>query len=206
MAFLEGLLWGLGLMVLVGPVFFTLLQATLRFGFKAGWAVAFGIVVSDLVCVILCKFGVESFLKDGSKVVYLGSVTFLLLLGMGLYYLLGKNVVKNTEISLTATDYLGYFVKGFLVNFVNPFVFFVWTSICSYAIHNFEGSLSNWYLFGVLIAIFGTDTLKVLFANKLKPLLDPQKLNLLYRGVGALLIIFAFVIVYRLMPYIKDLQ
>lgn len=201
MAFFEGLFWGLGLMFLVGPVFFTLLQATLHFGFKAGWAVAFGIVVSDIVCVILCRIGVEVFLKDSKNVLYLGAITFCLLLGMGLYYAFAKNIVKTTDVTLSATDYLGYFIKGFLVNFVNPFVFFVWTGICSYAVHHFEGSLSYWYLAGVLIAIFGTDTLKAAFANKLKSLLDVHKLGYIYKGVGILLIIFAFVVLYRLQPY-----
>lgn len=188
-------------MVLIGPVFFTLLQATLQNGFKAGWAVAWGIIASDIICLILCRLGVEVLLKDKANLLYFGAVTFLLLLGMGFYYLL-NNHIHIKEVKLKKSDYATFFAKGFLVNFVNPFVFFVWTGISSYAVHNFDAWGGYLYQFGVLIGIFTTDTLKVLFANYLKPLLNIDKLKYVYKVIGLVLIASAFVVVYRLGHYL----
>ena len=50
MAILTGILLGLGTMLFVGPVFFYLLKSTLESGFKAGIAVALGIILGDVIC------------------------------------------------------------------------------------------------------------------------------------------------------------
>jgi threonine/homoserine/homoserine lactone efflux protein len=64
MLFFEGYIVGLGMIVFIGPVFFLLLSISLHQGTKAGVATAFGIVISDLICVCLCYFGVTNFLND----------------------------------------------------------------------------------------------------------------------------------------------
>ncbi|MBQ0740572.1 LysE family transporter, partial [Aquimarina celericrescens] len=62
MYLLEGYAIGLGMIIFIGPVFFLLLHSSIQYGSKAGVAVALGIIFSDIVCVMLCYFGLSSFI------------------------------------------------------------------------------------------------------------------------------------------------
>jgi threonine/homoserine/homoserine lactone efflux protein len=95
------------------------------------------------------------------------------------------------NINLPALHHLSCFVKGFLVNFVNPFVFFVWIGVVTYE-KGLEASGCNalYYFFGVLLGILSTDLLKVFTARQIKNLLSPLVLHNLYRGSGIILIGF----------------
>ncbi len=201
MAFLEGFVLGLSMIIFIGPVLFTLLQAALQFGFKSGWAVAWGIIVSDVICVVLSKMGASVLLENKSYVWYIGIGGAVLLTGMGLNYLLNPNLSKKNEVKIKRSDYIGYFVKGFLVNFVNPFVFLVWIGVCTRGLTQYGDYYGNIYLSGVLLGIFSTDTLKALFAEKLGSILTPQHLAYIYKAVGVLLILFAGILMVRLYFY-----
>ena len=48
MAFIKGLLFGMGLMLAMGPVFFTVVQTSLQRGFKTAAIVATGVMLSDV--------------------------------------------------------------------------------------------------------------------------------------------------------------
>mgnify|MGYP003340062785 CR=1 FL=1 len=53
----KGVLAGLSMLLFIGPVFFTLLKSALQHGIKTGVSVAFGIFISDVICVnMLFKF------------------------------------------------------------------------------------------------------------------------------------------------------
>lgn len=185
------------MLIFVGPVFFTLLQAAFQYGFRSGFAVALGIFVSDAVCVFLCKMGADAFFTQETNHFWIGVAGGTLLIGMGINYLVNPNASKTTEIELSASDYVGYFIKGFLVNFVNPFVFIIWMGVSAKAIASFGNTDANIFLTAVLLGILLTDTLKAAFAYKIKPLLNKNMLLYLYKGVGILLIIFGGIMFYR---------
>ncbi len=52
----SGFTFGLLLAVMLGPVFFTLLQTSLHEGFKAGVHLAIGVLISDATLIALCYF------------------------------------------------------------------------------------------------------------------------------------------------------
>ena len=181
MMFLEGYLVGLGLILLIGPVFFTLLQSTLQYDYKSGLAVAWGIFVSDVVCVLLCSYGAAPLLEQKHNQLIFSCLGAVILFGFGLKFLIKPSLNFETSLQLKATDYVGFFAKGFLVNFVNPFVFLVWISIIGMATTKYELQQQvNIYLIGVLLGILTTDTLKALFAHNIKILLEPKYLQILY--------------------------
>lgn len=199
MAVLEGFLLGLSFVVFVGPVFFTLLQSTLMSGRKAGMMVALGILVSDIVAVAVCLLGASVFFQDKDNNFYIGIAAAVLLFLLGAKYIIrpGKATIplQNNTIGIA-----GYFAKGFVVNFVNPFVIAVWLGVISYADTKF-GWGTDLYLFlgASLLAIIFTDTTKVLLAHKLKFFLNDYKLKLIYRIIGVVLVGFGFSILYRIM-------
>ena len=199
MVFVEGFLLGLSFVVFVGPVFFTLLQSTLSDGRKAGLMVALGILVSDIVAVAICLLGANVIFQDKTNNYYIGIAGAVLLFLLGAKYILrpGKATIKlqNNTIGLA-----GYFAKGFLVNFVNPFVIAVWLGVITYADTKY-GMGTDLYIFlaAALLAIIITDSTKVLLAHRLKFFLNDDKLKTIYRVIGVALVGFGLSILYRIM-------
>lgn len=188
--FLDGFLVGLALIILIGPVFFTLLKTSLQYGVVAGSLVALGIFVSDALAVILCVFGASVYLKSDDSKFYLSLVGGVVLIALGVRYFLKRKKAEEETIQLNAKHFIGFFSKGFLVNFVNPFVFAVWIGIIKVAgdKHGFDKDLAL-YLAGTLLAIFSTDMTKVFLAAKIKNILKPEILFVLYKIIGVCLIL-----------------
>ncbi|MGE0636418.1 MAG: LysE family translocator [Bacteroidia bacterium] len=195
--FLDGFLVGLALVILIGPVFFTLLKTSLQHGVVAGSLVALGIFVSDILAVLLCVYGASAFLKSDESRFYLALVGGVVLIALGVRYFLKKKKVDEEAIQLNAKHYIGFFSKGFLVNFINPFVFAVWIGIIKVAgdKHGFDNDLAL-YLAGTLLAIFSTDMTKVFLASKIKSILKPEILFVLYKIIGVCLVLLGLRLFY----------
>ncbi len=189
MDFLEGYLVGLGMIIFIGPVFFFLLSSTLKFGFKSGLLIVLGIIFSDIIYVLLCNYGLASFLALPSSNFLIAIIGGLLLVGIGLKYLLVKKIDIEDKIVLKPNHFISFFIKGFLVNFVNPFVLIVWMGIVKYAEESTSGN-PIFFLIGILLGIFSTDLLKVVLAKQIKRFISPSILLLVYKIVGILLILF----------------
>ncbi|MFT6441666.1 MAG: threonine/homoserine/homoserine lactone efflux protein [Salibacteraceae bacterium] len=192
MIFLEGYSIGLAMIVFIGPVFFTLLQSALRFGKLSGTMVAFGIIVSDIVCILIYFFGLNSIELPAYFNNIVAAIGALVLIAMGLKYLLQKP--PNSEVVFASKlNLVSSFTNGFLVNFVNPFVFVVWAGIVLFAKESYSTPTEvQVHLIGVLAGIITTDLLKVLLADKIKPFLKPKILEKTTRFFGIVMIGFAF--------------
>lgn len=200
MIFLEGYSIGLAMIVFIGPVFFTLLQSALRFGKLSGTMVAFGIIVSDIVCILIYFFGLNSIELPAYFNNIVAAIGALVLIALGLKYLLQKP--PNSEVVFASTlNLVSSFTNGFLVNFVNPFVFVVWAGIVLFAKESYSTPTEvQVHLIGVLAGIITTDLLKVLLADKIKPFLKPKILEKTTRFFGIVMIGFAFRLILYLLP------
>ena len=56
---LQGIVLGLSLSFMIGPLLFAILQAGIERGFRAGLAVAGGIWLSDVLYVVALRFGMD---------------------------------------------------------------------------------------------------------------------------------------------------
>ncbi len=200
MSFIQGLLAGLAMVIFIGPVLFSLLQAALKYGFKGGFTVALGIIISDAVAVVICFHGAIPFFNDEYNQYWIALIGGILIIAMGIKYLWKPSYYNSAEIKLGARDFSSLFTKGFLVNFINPFVFLVWIGLIGYAQKEHPENVKL-YLVGALIGIFLTDTLKSFFADSLRPLLAHDKLKRIYMILGILLLFFGI----RLIVYATNL-
>ena len=131
----DGIKIGLILGFMIGPIFFALVQTSVEEGFRAGAMVALGIWVSDFLFVLAVYFGV-SYLAD-----IVNTQSFTLIMGIGGSILLAcfgiASLLTIPKGLLTASlpeykrssSYVSLFVKGFLINTINPFTVFFWLGI-----------------------------------------------------------------------------
>ena len=182
----------MSLIIFLGPVFFTLLESTLQSGFWSGFAVAFGIFISDVVAVLLLGFGAAGFFENPENQFGLAIAGAAILIGLGIRYIIKPSLgTTSSRFQVRGTNYYTYFMKGFLVNFVNPFVFLVWLGIIGFATaHHGAGPSLAIFLSGALLGILTTDTLKAALAQYIKGLLRPRFMVFAYRLIGIILIGF----------------
>jgi threonine/homoserine/homoserine lactone efflux protein len=193
-ALLEGLSMGLLLSAIVGPVFFTLIQNSMEHGFSYAAMLAFGILISDSIYVILTFFGIKLLADTTYFEMVLGYVGGTILVGFGISSLLRKQMARpNTggfEVGVQRKRTA--FAKGFGVNGVNPFVLLFWISIASLVSLKTEwgrGQILNYY-FGILMTVFVIDLLKAFTAKQLSHLMTPRLMWLLKKSVGLVMIFF----------------
>lgn len=192
MPFWEGLGFGLATAFLIGPVFFTLLRAALDHGKAGGLAVAMGILASDIVVLFICRTGLLALVHTNILEAYIALAAGCILVGLGIWYIAKPHPKEETRGRLGRKNAIGLMTTGFLVNFVNPFVFMVWTGFTLHAAAVHSAPQSEFvFLFAILLGIFLTDLGKAWFAPLLKRLLVPEKLKVLYRWIGIAMLVFS---------------
>jgi len=190
MAFIKGLLFGMGLMLAMGPVFFTVVQTSLQRGFKTAAIVATGVMLSDVFYISLAFFGLSQIDSDEFRV-FLGLGGGVVMLVYGIV-LISKKVEKGRMDLLENGSILKYMAKGWLINFLNPFIPIFWISIVGIAQINYgKDSIENFVFFsGIVVMVYSSDLLKSFLANKLRTIVTPSLILNLNKVLGFVLIAF----------------
>jgi threonine/homoserine/homoserine lactone efflux protein len=204
---LSGIKVGLILSLMIGPIFFALVQTSVEEGFRAGAMVAIGIWVSDSAFVLAVYYGVSylaEIVKAPSFSLILGIAGSILLACFGLLTLLTipKGLLSGTLPEYKrSSSYLSLFIKGFLINTVNPFTVFFWTSLMGTVVirDKIEPQQAAYFFGAVLGTIVVTDLLKVILAKKIRYSLRPIHLLWLRRISGSALIVFGIVLLLRVL-------
>jgi threonine/homoserine/homoserine lactone efflux protein len=191
---IEGIGMGLLLSLIVGPVFFALIQNSIEKGFKYAVAMAAGIVLSDSIYVLVSYFGVTLVTQNPLVEVVLGYVGGVFLIGFGVVSFVKKSMDRPSTGGISAGRPLKRkgFLKGFSLNGVNPFVMLFWVSIAS-MIRLKEAfsalDVIGFYL-GMLLTSFIVDVIKAYGAAKIKNLITPNVMLNLNRFVAVALVLF----------------
>ncbi|MGI9550129.1 MAG: LysE family translocator, partial [Aurantibacter sp.] len=158
---------------------------------KAGIAVAIGIIVGDIIYVLLVLKGIGGFLQNEENSKWMALIGGLLLIGMGIKYLFNPSVKTDVAGSPNSKSLWVYALNGFLINFVNPFVFGVWVLFLTLGQSKFNNETSVVIMMTtILVVIFATDILKAFFAHKLKKFMNPLRLKVVYKIFGVIMILF----------------
>ncbi|MCW8994328.1 MAG: LysE family translocator [Psychromonas sp.] len=108
-----------------GPGVFAILARALVFGAKNCFALAIGMVVSDLIYLLLACLGLASIAEHYSEVFtvirYIGAF-YLLYLGYKMFTTIPetKEALESKQLNLGATSKLASFSQGFLISASNP--------------------------------------------------------------------------------------
>lgn len=206
----EGVLLGLGLAVMLGPAFFSLVQTSLRNGFYAAMRLAIGIFLSDSALVCIAFYGAAKLFELSAAKYIIGVVGGAILVGYGLYTYRSRADVetvmeKSQEIrlkkDLKGPSWWIDFLRGFLTNMANPatwLFWFFWVGIIM-GQNTVDGEIQklNVVLFfsSALLTVLLTDLTKGLIAYRLKPYMTNKTMRAVNRIVGVILILFGFYLV-----------
>ncbi|HAD10866.1 MAG TPA: hypothetical protein DCF33_00355, partial [Saprospirales bacterium] len=201
---IQGILLGISLSFLIGPLLFAIVEAGISQGFRAGVSVAAGIWFSDVLYVFAAFYGIEAIealVALPNFKLWAGLLGGLLLTGFGAGSLLksqssnqsSRNDIPGyTNISKSPKPYLWWWIRGFLVNTINPGTVFFWLGIVSAVVIPSGWSKSEMLIFfgGMLTTLVVTDTLKAWGAKKLRQFLTPKHIRQIQLGIGWLMIGF----------------
>lgn len=206
---------GFLLSIMIGPVFFVLLEISITKGIKSALVFDLGVLLSDLFYIVIAVFfayQLKGFgdVKNNFLLSILGGGLFI---AYGIYNMLFKKVELNSEVlneglindtheilTTSKRDNTLLILKGFTLNLLNPGVVIYWLAIVAKGFDAVSKYNSDFhiliYLFVILITFFGIDCLKAFVAHKLKPLVTRgllKGLNLLiglvFSGTGIFLIL-----------------
>jgi len=203
---------GFLLSVMVGPVFFILLETSITKGVRASLYLDLGVFISDVIYILFAFIfaaQIKGFTNDASNNNFiLGIIGGVLFVGYGIYTLFSKskNEVSPKSKSITSknADSLVLGIKGFMLNFANPAVLFYWIGIIAQGNQitdkDHPGQLII-FVSLVLLTYFAMDVLKILGAKKLRPLVTGALLLALNRLIG---IIFTVIGVFLILKQFVD--
>ena len=196
MHIIEGFLIGLATLLIVGPVVFILINATLINGTKSGISVAIGILVGDFIFALLCINGLNSYLNNAFFNTYLSLIGFVILFGFGLTYILKKENLLFQKTDIGSKTHFQNFLKGFSINFFNPFALSFWILLSKYGSNKYDSNVAL-FLFAIVVGVLSIDLIKVFLSKKLSPFLNSKKLIVFYKISGIIMILFSFRILYH---------
>jgi threonine/homoserine/homoserine lactone efflux protein len=199
--FLQAIGIGFLLSVMVGPVFFILLETSITKGIRAALALDIGVFISDILYILFALSFVDqiSSINSGENKLIFGFIGGSIFIIYGTFYFFKKSKMvdltleaENTskEVAAAPKDYLLLGLKGFILNIANPAVIFYWLSILSLAAQSVPDNTKNpntWILLFISILLgtyFSIDVLKVFTAKRLRTLVNQNLLNALNILIG----------------------
>lgn len=202
-AIIEGAILGLSLSFLFGfgPAFFALIQTGLHRGFWPGFLLAVGIIINDLVIVVLSLLGSTQAMVNMGSYKWVGIGGGSLLIVFGIYTYSRKPAFNNfeEEQNIKKPHPLEFIGKGFLLNFVNPFVWIFWLGIVVGLTARFQADTSSLIqFFGTALSIvFMTDVFKTYAASRFRELINSKFLVLINKIAGVGLMAFGIFLIIR---------
>ncbi len=201
--FFEGILLGITVAFIIGPVFFTIIQTSIYRGFKAGVFLSFGVMLSDLTLIVLSYIGLLELFNNISNQFTIGIIGGIILIIFGIVTFTRKPSLKNKDanqdLKIKKPGPITYITKGYFMNILNPFLLIFWITVISVFSSKENISQSHIILFfsGTLSTIFITDVIKCYIAKKIKRFITEITLLWINRFVGIILICFGFVLIFK---------
>ena len=201
-AVLEGIALGGVLALMIGPVFFLLINTSLKKGFTPAIYMALGVMLSDAMFITFAFFGSTYIRNFNMHNFIIGLTAGIILIGFGIVNLFKKPMVSAEALELP-DDSKTFFIdtgKGFMMNTLNPFAFIFWMGVAGTM--SVKESFTHFHLFVffliTLLTIFTTDLLKAYLASRLKKIITANFLLWMNRLTGIALIIYGVRTIFRM--------
>ncbi|MFT5581050.1 MAG: threonine/homoserine/homoserine lactone efflux protein [Lentimonas sp.] len=195
---LKAVITGFLLSIMIGPVFFVLLETSIKKGIRAAIAFDLGVLISDCIYIMIAYlfYAEVEDLVEGSNSNLMQIIGGILFLIYGTHTFLKKStgIKKDADGKLIKDDkdYKMLFLKGFILNMANPMVIFYWFSVMTLAAKTGKEETGSVALLLVIImtTFFAFDILKIMGAKRLRPLMTNNLLQSLNRLIGIVFVLF----------------
>ncbi len=193
----EGLLTGLTLTLMLGPVTMIILRNGLEINRSAGiWAAA-GTWASDIIFIVVTywmTFSVKTWANDPSVKfsLYLIGGSALMLMGLLMTRVKKKPIPEHHQPS--SLRYTQAFVSGFMVNSLSPFTLFFWLGAAVFS--HMQAEQPVYYYAGLMLTLSMGDFSKAWLAPKLTQWLKAKYIYWIQVIAGALIAVTGGYIVY----------
>ena len=200
--FLSGIPLGIFLSFMVGPVFFVLLETSAVKGFRAAFVFDLVVVTADVVFITIAYFSsyrlIQSIKNDPAIYLFGG----ILMLTYGVISFLKtkkakKELIENDDDEeLVKNNYLGIYIKGFLLNFINVGVLLFWFLILITVGPKLQLETPRMVVFfsSVIGFYLVVDIGKIILAKQLKNKMTPVNILKIKKGISILLMVFGIVL------------
>lgn len=192
-AILQGIGAGILFSFLTGPVFFSMIKTSIEKGFKAGFSLAIGVILSDIIFISLTIFSSQFVDYKSEYFEYIGIVGGLFLLGVGLYYLFNTVKVNYDIGEIAKVKKRGYVLKGFLMCLLSPTTLMFWVMVGGIISVQLHYNMAEKIVFFIIAMTtqLTVDGFKTYYAAKLRYRIKEKTIQNLNRIAGAVILIFA---------------
>lgn len=193
---LKGIISGITISFLIGPIFLALADITITKGWRSGLSYIAGVLISDIVLIYLVETILQQFPFDSIKT-QIGIVGGIMLIAFGIVTYFAKATLKAQDVTSVKTLFQA-FLKGVSLNMFNPFVTVWWITMYTTITINYDSFTDRFlFYFGILFMVFLFDLLKMRFAYYLKQRLTENNLSVIKKVVGACLFVFGVVMIVK---------
>ncbi|SMC31961.1 LysE family translocator [Moheibacter sediminis] len=185
-------------LVLIGPVFFMLLETSVSRGWKAAITLNLGVITADVLCIFIAYFGSKDLALaiQNNPSIYIFGGFFILIYGLIMY--ITKPNFKMRNVNVVTRNYFRTFMNGFLLNILNIGVIVFWFFIVSTVVIQYPKTEDTFLYMGIVLAtFFSIDLGKIFLAQKVKDSFTMRRIFYLKKTIGFILIIFGIIVVLK---------
>ena len=197
--------------ILIGPVFFLLIETSIRKSWKSAVTLDLGVVAADILCIAAAYFGSKDFADYVTTHpqfyrIYIIAGFFVTIYGVFMFFSKPKLHLENNS-EVVSKNYLRTFFNGFVMNLLNIGVIVFWFVIVSSIMIQYPvPSDFVLYMGVVLITYFVIDLIKIFLAGKLQKRITDDMVFKIRKGVGVCLLVFGFIITLKGFGFFKEID
>ena len=185
-------------LILIGPVFFMLLETSVSRGWKAAITLNLGVISADILCILIAYFGSKDLALaiQNNPSIYIFGGFFILIYGLVMF--VSKPNLKMRNVHLVNQNYFRTFMNGFLLNILNIGVIVFWFFIVSTIVIQYPKEEETLLYMGiVLVTFFSIDLLKIFLAQKVKESFTIRRIFYFKKTIGFILMIFGIIVILK---------
>ncbi|MBO7380320.1 MAG: LysE family transporter [Neisseriaceae bacterium] len=192
--FIQGVILGIGVAVPIGPLNVLMMSYALK-NYGNAWAIGIGAMCADIGFFILSVLGVSQLIHRPAilQILAIFGSGFLLYMAYGIFKNARRDVyIQNAE---SQGNKMRLFFKGYILNFMNPFVIAFWISVSATTAK--MGNNFLWSLSGLFLTLFAWISLFPLAIYKSRTLLKKSTVIALSYLSSFILLFFALMLIYK---------
>lgn len=184
----QGLLTGITLTLMVGPVTMVIMKYGMQVNRTAGILAAGGTWVSDFAFIFITywlTFSISSFIRgeEGQFWIYLAGGSGLLVIGLMMVLSVKRKAQQAERVSIR--NYTSAFINGFMVNSLSPFTLFFWVGAAVYL--RLQHDQPAWYYAGLMLTLALGDMIKALLAPRVSRWIHERYMHWVHLIAGAVI-------------------